>query len=405
MNKAVGGEEQVLTTKEMIFQSLLWGLFGLMFVVDVLAPRFWGVGPAVFGLVLFLLYRFIYGSWARIPALYLCVAGGFFLVMALSYFWASYPDSVLDRVKSLFPILLGGGLLIASAKKAVFCERAGKVLIFVYAFAVILIGVNIFGRMPIHNFLHGKEFFAYALLSEMNRPLCALAVMIWPLSLVIVRSGERVKLLMMAVWGALIFCALGSFSQSTQLALLLGGIAFYLSLWRGNVMVYLFLGSVVIYCLVLPWFVPGLFEYLKSLGLGIGLPGYPMERLEMWNGLSMLIHDNLLLGYGLEATKNLHFDTSYKFMRTDNVLHPHNMALQFWLEAGLLGIVAFLICFTILLKHIAWLDRLERAVIVGCVVTVFVVANVGYGFWQSWWIGLLVSTAALFTLVLSRPVK
>jgi O-antigen ligase len=86
-------------------------------------------------------------------------------------------------------------------------------------------------------------------------------------------------------------------------------------------------------------------------------------------------------------------------------LHPHDAALQVWLELGLPGAVLFAA-----LLALFWL-RLDRlpgsrfylAAAGGALTAALAPLFAAYGVWQEWWIGTL-ALALFLTLVMARAV-
>jgi O-antigen ligase len=78
-------------------------------------------------------------------------------------------------------------------------------------------------------------------------------------------------------------------------------------------------------------------------------------------------------------------------------LHPHNFAIQIWLELGVLGAIAM----AWLIGHLtlrAWRTapgRFGYATTTGYAVAAFTIASSSYGLWQSWWVAALALGAAL----------
>ena len=84
-------------------------------------------------------------------------------------------------------------------------------------------------------------------------------------------------------------------------------------------------------------------------------------------------------------------------------LHPHNAALQLWLELGVPGAVLFALFAALLWRALAtarW-PRLYAAA-TGAGLTVALVASfTTYGVWQEWWLGALCLSLFL-VLVMAR---
>lgn len=125
------------------------------------------------------------------------------------------------------------------------------------------------------------------------------------------------------------------------------------------------------------------------------------QRLEIWNFIAGHIFEHFLYGSGVEATRAIQsFDTNQIYYPSDTVLHPHNFALQIWIEFGLVGAtLAVMFC-----AHMLHLIRTKLSVDNARVaLPVFVawlsVNTTGYGIWQSWWLGASFFTLALVVLV------
>jgi exopolysaccharide production protein ExoQ len=76
--------------------------------------------------------------------------------------------------------------------------------------------------------------------------------------------------------------------------------------------------------------------------------------------------------------------------------HPHNAALQIWVELGAVGAALAFLVFAFLLRSIARLDAGAAAPRLALVAGAGMVALVGHGAWQGWWIACLGLAAVLF---------
>jgi O-antigen ligase len=84
-------------------------------------------------------------------------------------------------------------------------------------------------------------------------------------------------------------------------------------------------------------------------------------------------------------------------------LHPHNAALQVWLELGAPGAALFALIVAILwgaLARVTWPPLFAAAA--GAGLTIAIIGCFGtYGIWQEWWLGTL-SLALFLVLVMGR---
>jgi O-antigen ligase len=104
-----------------------------------------------------------------------------------------------------------------------------------------------------------------------------------------------------------------------------------------------------------------------------------------------------LLGWGLEASRAVpggqeRPPVGYAYMP----LHPHNAALQIWLELGFPGAALAALVMALLGTAAASAPRanLCAAATTGTLVAFAMVAFTAYGAWQSWWIAVAWLTAA-----------
>lgn len=129
--------------------------------------------------------------------------------------------------------------------------------------------------------------------------------------------------------------------------------------------------------------------------------GYAGARLEIWDYVSRYALQRPLTGYGLEASRVItDFDSAQIYQQGTSILHPHNFALQLWLEFGVIG-AAFGVAFCAkILQTIYKLKESQARLCLPVFIACLSVAATGYGMWQSWWIGLLFLASALCIIAL-----
>lgn len=100
--------------------------------------------------------------------------------------------------------------------------------------------------------------------------------------------------------------------------------------------------------------------------------GTSFLRLQVWESALRMIRDHPLLGVGMDNFL-YHYRGSYllpEAVAEPNLSHPHNLVLNFWLQMGLLGLVAAAWLLVALARywHRLWrtsLDPLDRAILAG----------------------------------------
>jgi O-antigen ligase len=148
------------------------------------------------------------------------------------------------------------------------------------------------------------------------------------------------------------------------------------------------------------------------------LPPSAVHRLVIWDFAATRIAEKPLAGWGMEASRalpggrarpdaatldrlNITNPAQREFLALAHVevmpLHPHNGALQLWLELG--GIGALIGAALILLLGFAASRSAAPAVGAGMLASAAVTGMLSFGLWQAWWVAsLLLAMVALALL-------
>ena len=148
------------------------------------------------------------------------------------------------------------------------------------------------------------------------------------------------------------------------------------------------------------------------------LPPSAVHRLVIWDFAAARIAEKPLAGWGMEASRalpggrarpdaatldrlNMTNPAQREFLALAHVevmpLHPHNGALQLWLELG--GIGALIGAALILLLGFAASRSAAPAVGAGMLASAAVTGMLSFGLWQAWWVAsLLLAMVALALL-------
>ena len=104
------------------------------------------------------------------------------------------------------------------------------------------------------------------------------------------------------------------------------------------------------------------------------------ERMTYWRHAQDWIGDHPLRGWGLDASRM--FGPGIQ-------LHPHDSALQIWLELGLIGAVAAAILWVAILAGFGRDRRdLTAAACAGSAMAYLTFSAVSFGVWQEWWLAV-----------------
>lgn len=140
------------------------------------------------------------------------------------------------------------------------------------------------------------------------------------------------------------------------------------------------------------------------------------HRLFILKRATNIIFESPWIGHGLDGYRNKmqkHFDPSvgeylnrviengpnatYNLEILSQTTHPHNLSLQIWIELGLVGAIIYALFLLTSLWRLSNIPdrRYELATFMGLYTSLFTIAHISFGAWQSWWlfsVGIILST-------------
>jgi hypothetical protein len=128
------------------------------------------------------------------------------------------------------------------------------------------------------------------------------------------------------------------------------------------------------------------------------------HRLLIWSFVGDRIAERPFLGWGLDSARAIPGGKDQIRPGQDWLpLHPHNAALQIWLELGapgaaLFGVLALWLWLS--LGSVAWPEGYAAAA-AGSLTAALVAASSGWGLWEEWWVATL--ELALFAILALAP--
>jgi O-antigen ligase len=242
-----------------------------------------------------------------------------------------------------------------------------------------------------------------------------LSLFIWPISLGLYKkifffSLNKYTALPIALGFSTIFILtiIIGFSSGTAAILcgLLGAIITFIFRRRAAIVV-AFFTALVAFSLPFGFYVfQSPISQINSL---LDIPASAEHRIGIWKFTSDKIIEHPLIGWGMNASKNIPGGKAFLFSEDGNQmgralpLHPHNVILQIWLELGLPGILLFVgLCIFIIMTSVNRSRmRFESAMILGLFITILGISNVSFGMWQAWWIATIWLSVSFMLLVIS----
>lgn len=328
-----------------------------------------------------------------------------------SAFWAAYPDSAMNRTINTSGILLCGVLLLATIRAQIFKPAlALNVLVAGY----MLIGLYIFADYLSHMNLSSTILNKHVDVWNFNRALVTYVLLFIPMTILAAKIIEN-RISRILIITLMTLCVLlplwKTTSQTAQVAFALSVGAFgLLNLIKGESprkIIYVISGVVLAAAILTAPLIPAPLTQILSERAeqsDFSKSANTNGRLEIWNFVSGHIFEKPYLGHGVEATRHMKSDVELPVNRTYSMLHPHNAYLQIWVELGLVGAVLASAFALFVLRRISKADTDVQPLYFALYTSISAALAVGYGFWQSWQLGLIFALCA-FCLLLTRLQK
>ena len=125
-----------------------------------------------------------------------------------------------------------------------------------------------------------------------------------------------------------------------------------------------------------------------------------LHRLHIWHFTARRVAEKPILGWGMDAARRIPGGDK-KLPGGGKVMgmHPHNATLQVWLELGAVGaLFAAILAFALWWSASALTDLAARTPATAMLLSAFTVANLSFGIWQTWWIAVLATSAAIWSV-------
>lgn len=329
----------------------------------------------------------------------------------LSVIWSVSPDRTLHIAIRLLPIVVGGWFLVGAAARL--DERAryrtSTALLIGGAVALVLIGIEVATDGLLQGLLRGAGFKASGNLYHLNRGASQVAILIWPMWLILDR---RFGAIAAAAGVGLAAVALFALNPDTPQFTVLAGIIFLALAYIGpRIAQGLMIAGVLVVALAIPLY-PLILPIVDSTVSSMNIGDFSLRhRFAIWDFAATKTMEQPVFGWGLGTSRVVPgADGTADFLRRGAEvmpLHPHNALLQMWLELGIPGILLALIAVVAILARISRYisGRKELATALTVIFSATLIAELSYGIWQSWWLVFLWVIAALTIAITGRPAR
>jgi O-antigen ligase len=326
----------------------------------------------------------------------------------ISVLWALDPTTSWARAVKIAPQLITGGLLIGLMPRL--AQRASRgwvwLLPALYGAGLCIVVFNLYGGLSLYRLTHDV---ARLNSDDLNRTILFFTLLYVPVMASVFALpflNPKKKYAGMAALTLLLLLSLcATASQSAQLAFILIPLFYFLFPYRRRA-TWLVMGVCLIAGLLLtPFLAQIMFKTLPALIiqwplLGSGY-GFAANRMEIWDYISRYALQRPLQGFGIDAARAVPaFDNHQIYQRGLTIPHPHNFAVQLWMEFGVIGalfgagLISYILLF--LYRQPRPAQRIALPVLIACMTA----AAMTYSLWQGWWLGLLFLAAALTRLAM-----
>ncbi len=303
-----------------------------------------------------------------------------------SLFWAPSPETAFNLWLRMLWIMAGGVLLLARLEglSAAAAARLRTAVALLGALIVALLLFEVLSARLLTRLVRLGEVDPLWGDHYLARGAALLAVFAWPCAYAIWRrAGRGASLVFLALACALLvylpmLAALVAFGVGALVFLVAR--RWPLATVRGAGAVVLLAIAIAPFALawtgVVPWLVAAAPEIEPSWH----------HRLLTWQLVAELVAERPLLGWGLDASRDLPVPPDFPYGKIPR--HPHNALLQLWVELGLPGAVlgGALVALVIAGARRAAAQPTVLAVRLATFAAFLTIALLSFGMWQNWWL-------------------
>jgi len=369
----------------------------LVIPVLTLAPRGTPILLAISGIAAATLV------WSRgSPALSslrpLAILLGVLLVLGIaSAAWAINPERSLIVAVRLVGIFTAG-LALAAAASLVNPQR-----LLIFLVAGTLVGITLaMVELATGGMLSRVVFVRPFYPTRINFAAMMLAILIFPLATAAFRTWGVASVAIAAAMAAAVYLLKDTTAKATLPIGVCAAALFYLV---PRAMPRLAAGLSVLVVLTAPVTFPRLQQLPQVVEAATAFKGSEAHRLLIWSFAGARIAEHPLIGWGLDASRDIPGGTENISPRMPQWLpvHPHNDSLELWLELGVSGATLFALLLAFLfvaLGRSGWSRPYLAACGASMAVALAPMFN-AWGIWNEIWQGML-WFSAFFVLSLSR---
>ena len=338
----------------------------------------------------------------------------FHLWQLISILWCLDPAQALHSTAGMAGLSLGGVILLTVTRDlsekslrlvlraAIMGLLAGGIVFTVEA----IWGIAI--RQALYPALMGKDFTQILFPQRLNRASTVLALLILPVGYgLIVQRRWAILAASIAATGLAVML---SPSSTAKICLVLGPLIALTARAAVRPVSLAIKAVLTVLILAIPFAIAALPDTQTLWNRVPAIPSSAHHRLTIWKFSADRVMEKPVLGWGMDASRDIPGGEDQLFVTPPPgrgephheqmlPLHPHNTALQWWLELGAVGAVLGLAVMLTLVSLLRRLPRPHGALALGTLVQGVTVSFISFGAWQSWWGAVLWLLAALLAIL------
>ncbi|MDE2230389.1 MAG: O-antigen ligase family protein [Alphaproteobacteria bacterium] len=324
----------------------------------------------------------------------------------LSAIWSVLPGHSLFE-GGRFLVIGGEGLIALGAARSLGARdgwRVGAAAAIGIALGTALLLFEWATDAALVHWIHGWGQAVAVNFSRYDRGATTLVLILWPA----VVALRRWRLLQAALAALVAVSVYLMPSAASLMALVAGVVAFAVALRFPRLIAATLAAGVAASAALLPVVVPSYETTVRLQHDAPWIKGSGIHRLLIWRFAAERIADRPLLGWGMDASRDLpggrrDFAATLPGIELSPghdamPLHPHDALLQWRVELGIPGTLLGLAIVLWGLYRVGWRfgpPREAQAAALGWATTVLVIALLSFGIWQAWWLSDILLTASL----------
>lgn len=344
------------------------------------------------------------GTWRlafRTPAAAVFV--GLLIWALVTAAWAVSTPAALELWKSLALIFAAILVTLSAARRLPEADR-GRVTNWALSglcLGLVLLGIEIAFGQPLSRLLQSSG--TAPRLAGLNAAVSIALAAVWPVAAALWRRGQRA----FAVALIVALAAVVAFSDGASAKIAFGAaLSVFAVVWFAQ------RRAVDILCLIAALLIlaaPAAFHTVlpapQSLDQTVtGAARSALHRLYIWDFTARRIADKPFAGWGFDSARDIPGGKRRVLGNAPVMsLHPHNAALQIWLELGAPGAALAALLVLVTGAGVGRSARLERAAGAAALFGALTVAGLSFGIWQNWWLAALGLIAVLTTALSPKP--